>query len=78
MNIPEYEQALFYMLSGQFDDLLILMIRTKDDILSKKIHHFLNAYHYETSERAIIKSHDELLYYVDHAMKQLPTQAVYI
>lgn len=67
--IPDYDKALYYTLWGQWDELLILMVRTKDDILSKKIEHFLNAYHYSLEEDKIISSHDQLIYYLDHAMK---------
>ena len=67
--IPDYDKALYYTLWGQWDELLILMVRTKDDILSKKIEHFLNAYHYSLEEDKIMRSHDQLIYYLDHAMK---------
>lgn len=73
MNIPDYDRALYYTLWGQWDNLLVLMVRTNDDMLSKKIQLFLNAYHYSTDQSEVIESHDELLFYVDHAMKQLPT-----
>lgn len=69
--IPDYDKALYYTLWGQWDELLILMVRTKDDILSKKIEKFLNAYHYSLEEDQIIKSHDQLIYYLDHAMKDV-------
>lgn len=35
--VPDYDKALYYTLWGQWDDLLVLMVRTKDDMLSKKI-----------------------------------------
>lgn len=38
--IPDYDKALYYTLWGQWDELLILMVRTKDDILSKKSPNF--------------------------------------
>lgn len=78
MNIPDYDKALYYTLWGQWDDLLVLMVRTNDDMLSKKIQLFLNAYHYSTSQREVIESHDALLYYVDHAMRQIPTTTLQI
>lgn len=76
MNIPDYDKALYYTLWGHWDDLLLLMVRTKDDILSKKIHHFLNAFHYSPDELEIIKKHDDLLYYVEHAMKSIPNDSL--
>ena len=71
--ILDYDKALYYTLWGQWDELLVLMVRTKDDILSKKIEKFLNAYHYSLEEEKIIQSHDQLIYYLDHAMKDLET-----
>lgn len=76
MEIPDYDKALYYTLWGQWDDLLVLMVRTNDDILSKKIEHFLHAYHYSPDQTNIIQSHDDLLYYIDHAMKHIPTAAL--
>ncbi|MDY0395940.1 YhdB family protein [Virgibacillus halophilus] len=69
MDQMDYDKALYYMLWGQWDDLLVLMVRTKDDLLSKKIQHFLHAFHYAGDETKVIQSHDNLLYYLDHAMK---------
>ncbi|WP_217586069.1 YhdB family protein [Lentibacillus saliphilus] len=73
MDIPDYDKALYYTLWGHWDELLVLMVRTEDDLLSKKIQYFLNAYHYSPNERAILSAHDDLLYYIDHAMKYTPT-----
>jgi hypothetical protein len=67
--IPDYDKALYYTLWGQWDELLVLMVRTNDDLLSKRIEIFLNAYHYSLDEDKILKSHDQLLFYLDHAMK---------
>ncbi|GAA0595822.1 YhdB family protein [Virgibacillus siamensis] len=72
MDIPDYDKALFYTLWGQWDDLLVLMVRTEDDMLSKKIQHFLHAFHYSPDQAKIMESHDSLLYYIDHAMKHIP------
>lgn len=74
MDLPDYDKALYYTLWGQWDDLLVLMVRTTDDLLSKKIQLFLNAYHYSLDEKKVINSHDNLLYYLDHAMKYLPAE----
>lgn len=76
MNIPDYDKALYYTLWGQWDDLLVLMVRTNDDMLSKKIQLFLNDYHYSLDQSKIIASHDNLLYYIDHAMKYEPVVAM--
>ena len=76
MSFPDYDKALYYTLWGQWDDLLLLMVRTKDDILSKKIHLFLNNFHYSSDQLKIIEAHDNLLDYVDHAMKYTPSLAM--
>lgn len=76
MHVPDYEKALYYTMWGQWDDLLVLMVRTKDDFLSKKIQMFLNAYHYSLDEKNILESHDNLLYYLDHAMNYTPTETL--
>ncbi len=73
LNVPDYDKALYYTLWGQWDELLLLMVRTQDDLLSKKIHHLLNDYHYSTDKEKLIESHDNLLYYIEHAMKNKPT-----
>lgn len=70
----DYEYALNYLLWGQWDDLFTLMIRTNDDILCKKIHTFLQNYHFSKDKQQIITEHDNLLFYIDHA---LDTVALY-
>ncbi|MEI3607121.1 YhdB family protein [Pseudogracilibacillus sp. SE30717A] len=66
--LPDYEYALNYVLWGRWDDLFTLMIRTNDDMLGKKIQLFLNAYYYSSKQKEIIDTHDELLFYIDHAI----------
>lgn len=78
MDIPDYDKALYYTLWGQWDDLLVLMVRTNDDMLSKKIQLFLNAYNYSLDQTTVLESHDTLLYYLEHAMKNTPTVAMEI
>jgi len=76
----EYDRALFYIHRSEWDNLLILMVRTKDHFLAKKIEHFLHAYHfdhnYKTTERFLFT----LFRYLDHAtemtsgyLEQLPS-----
>ncbi|WP_163580620.1 YhdB family protein [Gracilibacillus saliphilus] len=67
LNI-DYDKALYYTLWGQWDDLLVLMVRTNDDLLSKKIEQFLHAYHYPSSQEYLINSHEQLMQYIDHAL----------
>jgi hypothetical protein len=43
----DYDRALYYTHRSEWDNLLILMVRTKDNFLSKKIESFLHAYNFE-------------------------------
>ncbi len=43
------------------------MVRTKDDLLSKRIEHFLHAYHFEYDHAVLEKELYSLLGYIDHA-----------
>ncbi|MEI3614331.1 YhdB family protein [Pseudogracilibacillus sp. SO30301A] len=72
--LPDYEYALNYVLWGRWDDLFTLMIRTRDDMLGKKIQLFLHAYYYSSKETEIIDTHDDLLFYIDHAIESSPAQ----
>lgn len=69
MVYDDYDCALNYLLWGQWDDLFTLMIRTKDDLLCKKIHLFLHQYHFSTERENILQAHDDLLYYIGHAIR---------
>lgn len=66
--MPDYERVLYYTMWGHWDDLFNLMIRTKDDFLSKKIEKFLSAYHYSPNEDDILLKHEYLMQYIDHAL----------
>ncbi|WP_226639681.1 YhdB family protein [Priestia flexa] len=67
MNTIDYDRALYYTNRSQWDNLLILMVRTEDDFLSKKIEHFLHAYNFERNYRVIQEELYSLLRYIDHA-----------
>ncbi|RAK19404.1 YhdB-like protein [Anoxybacillus vitaminiphilus] len=69
MNTIDYDKALYYTHRSQWDNLLILMVRTKDDLLSKKIEHFLHAYNFENDYSVIQKRLTALLRYIDHALE---------
>lgn len=71
MNIVDYDRALYYTHRSQWDNLLILMVRTKDQFLSKKIEHFLHAYHFEKDYSILEKHLYALLRYIDHANTNL-------
>ncbi|WP_079529218.1 YhdB family protein [Halobacillus hunanensis] len=67
MYYQDYDKALHYMIWGEWDELLILMVRTRDHFLSKKIEAFLHAFHYPGHETTLLESHESLLHYIDHA-----------
>ncbi|GER65844.1 hypothetical protein BpJC7_12750 [Weizmannia acidilactici] len=67
MNPVDYDRALYYTHRSQWDNLLILMVRTKDDFLSKKIEHVLHAYHFSRDYTVIESCLYALLRYIDHA-----------
>ncbi len=43
------------------------MVRTKDDLLSKRIEHFLHAYHFANDYSVVEKNLYTLLRYIEHA-----------
>lgn len=69
MNSVDYDKALYYTHRSQWDNLLILMVRTKDDFLSKKIEQFLHAYNFEHDYKEVEKHLYSLLRYIDHAIE---------
>ncbi|AZB42027.1 hypothetical protein CEF21_06820 [Bacillus sp. FJAT-42376] len=70
MDNVDYDKALYYTHRSQWDNLLILMVRTHDDFLSKKIEHFLHAYNFEHDYTMIEQNLYTLLRYIDHASHQ--------
>jgi hypothetical protein len=69
LNTIDYDKALYYTHRSEWDNLLILMVRTKDDLLSKKIEQFLHAYNFEYDYSVIQKRLTALLRYIDHALE---------
>ena len=63
----DYDRALYYTHRSEWDNLLILMVRTTDHFLEKKIEHFLHAYNFENDYAIIEKKLYSLLRYIDHA-----------
>ncbi len=63
----DYDRALYYTHRSEWDNLLILMVRTTDNFLEKKIEHFLHAYNFEKDYTIIEKKLYSLLRYIDHA-----------
>ncbi|HHY74396.1 MAG TPA: hypothetical protein GX497_14460 [Bacillus bacterium] len=75
MTAVDYDKALFYMNRGEWDNLLILMVRTKDDFLSKKIEQFLHACNFSRDYSIIENKAYQLLTYVDHALSTQPASS---
>lgn len=69
MNVHDYDRALYYTHRSQWDNLLILMVRTKDQFLSKKIEHFLHAYNFSRDYKIIETNLHALFRYIDHALE---------
>ncbi|PLR79673.1 hypothetical protein CVD25_00540 [Bacillus canaveralius] len=67
MKKVDYDRALYYTHRSEWDNLLILMVRTNDHFLSKKIEHFLHAYNFERDYTVIESTLYTLLRYIDHA-----------
>lgn len=65
----DYDRALYYTHRSEWDNLLILMVRTTDNFLAKKIEHFLHAYNFEKDYSIIEKHLYSLLRYIDHAIE---------
>ncbi|ELK47601.1 YhdB family protein [Halobacillus sp. ACCC02827] len=63
----DYDKALHFMIWGQWDDLLVLMVRTRDQFLSKKIESFLHSCYYPSDQSEMLEAHEALLSYIDHA-----------
>ena len=76
MNKNDYDRALYYSHRSEWDNLLILMVRTKDQFLSKKIEHFLHAYHFEHDYTTIQRNLYTLLRYIEHATSMAVPQDV--
>ncbi|WP_223700897.1 YhdB family protein [Sutcliffiella deserti] len=68
MNTVDYDRALYYTHRSEWDNLLILMVRTKDDLLSKYIEHFLHSYNFSKDYKSIELNLYQLLRYIDHAV----------
>lgn len=73
----DYDRALYYTHRSEWDNLLILMVRTTDHFLAKKIEHFLHAYNFEKDYSVIEKHLYSLLRYIDHANELLDHEIQY-
>lgn len=64
----DYDKALYYTHRSEWDNLIILMVRTKDHLLSKKIEYFLHAYFFSHDYTLIEQNLYSLLRYLEHAV----------
>ncbi|KUP09583.1 hypothetical protein Q73_02935 [Bacillus coahuilensis m2-6] len=72
MNKMDYDRALYYTHRSEWDNLLLLMVRTKDQFLSKKIEHFLHAYNFSKDYLEVESNMYNLMRYIEHANGQFP------
>ncbi|MGL4818977.1 MAG: YhdB family protein [Bacilli bacterium] len=73
MLTHEYDEALFYLYRAEWAKLLVLMVKTDDDMFSKRIEAFLHAYQYERDLVQVDMRLREMLHYIEHATNQLET-----
>ncbi|WLR42752.1 YhdB family protein [Bacillus carboniphilus] len=71
MKSTDYDRALYYTHRSQWENLLILMVRTDDDLLAKRIEHFLHAYNFDSNYTNVEGKLNGLLQYVDNALNVL-------
>ncbi|KIL46774.1 YhdB family protein [Jeotgalibacillus soli] len=64
----DYERTLLYLYRHGWDDLLILMVRTKDELLSKKIKRLLKGIHFPQEQEKTAYDYLELFRYAEYGM----------
>lgn len=67
MDMMDYDRALYYTHRSDWDNLIVLMVRTKDHLLSKRIEHFMHAYQFSQDYSLIERRLFSLLRYLEHA-----------
>ncbi|WP_226658181.1 YhdB family protein [Pseudalkalibacillus hwajinpoensis] len=72
MDITDYDKALYYTHHCACIDLSILMMKTEDDILSKRIEQFVHAFIRETEFMKVKEARDTLLSYIDYVYRMEP------
>ena len=72
MDITDYDKALYYTHHCACIDLSVLMMKTKDDILSKRIEIFVHAFIRETEFMKVKEARDNLLSYIDYVYRMEP------
>jgi hypothetical protein len=72
LDITDYDKALYYTHHCACIDLSILMMKTEDDILSKRIEQFVHAFIQETEFMKVKEARDTLLSYIDYVYRIEP------
>ncbi|KIL46829.1 YhdB family protein [Jeotgalibacillus campisalis] len=72
----DYDRTLLYLYRHSWDDMLILMVRTKDDLLSKKIKSLLKGIHYPQPQETTAYHYTELFRYAEYCASRLRSPAV--
>ncbi|WP_338753455.1 YhdB family protein [Bacillus sp. FJAT-52991] len=67
MEYTDYDRALHYVHRSDWNNLIILMVRTNDHLLSKKIEHFLHARRFPNSYSKVEQTFYTLFHYIEHA-----------
>ncbi|GGE73348.1 YhdB family protein [Priestia taiwanensis] len=69
VHYNEYDKALFFTYSCNWEQLMLLMVQTKDELFSKRIEHFLHAFKYERDLSVVNDKLQLLFQYIDHAQQ---------
>jgi hypothetical protein len=72
LDTREYDKALYYASHLCCQDLIILMVQTKDDLLSKKIEQFILSFKFEDDIKNVEEKRQQLIEYISHATDALP------
>lgn len=67
MDYTDYDRALYYAHRADWDNLLILMVRTEDHLLAKKIEYFLHARAFPCPRSVVEQTFYSLFHYIEHA-----------
>jgi hypothetical protein len=74
VDIRDYDKALFYASHLCCQDLIILMVQTKDDLLSKRIENFIISFKHAVNIKDVEKERQSLIEYVTHAVENVPEE----
>lgn len=66
----DYDLALYYTYSCEWDKLVVLMVNTKDELFSKRIEHFLHAFKYERDLAVIDEKLKSMFQHIEHATRE--------